>query len=143
MAYYNGAYRGSIFTSTLHTKDGKAVPIATLPNSGGLGLDPSGSYAAQQRRLEQSQERAAQQATRLRDSLARVRESIQSRADEIAAQHEALAMDREPTAFDLAQADRLLAAIELGERAVQHPDEIAILFGNNEIDRFIDPIDLD
>lgn len=143
MAYYNSAHRGSIFTSTLHTKDGQFVPIETIPNSGGLGLDPSGSHAAQHARILQSQERAAQQATRLRDSLARVRESIQSRAEEVAAQHEALAMDREPTADDLARADRLLAAIELGERAAQQPDELAILFGNNAVDRFIDPLDFD
>jgi hypothetical protein len=143
MAFYNGVHRGSIFTSTLHTKNGRIVPIETLPDSGGLGLDPSGSIAAHERLMAERTVQANEREDRLMAGLERVRRTVQGLANETAQAVDAMIMEREPTDDELERASRFLDLVSMGERAAQSPDELAILFGNNEIDRFIDPIDLD
>ena len=112
---------------TIATSSIFSGPIKPIPNSGHIGIDPSGSH---ERHAALLAERAAQEneaIDRLNGLLRRMTDNRNEAVRRLRAQREAIEDEREPTDAELQAMDRLYAALERDEERTVSPAEREII----------------
>ena len=102
-------------------------PIIPQPNSGPIGIDPSGSHERHEALLA---ERAAQKneaIDRLNGLLRRMTDNRNEAVRRLRVQREAIEDEREPTDAELHAMDRLYAVLERDEERTVSPAEREII----------------